>query len=197
MDDADFARAWAAHRPYLLDLAFRMLRDIAESEDVVQEAFSRLATARPDQIQDARGWLIVVTSRLCLDRIRSARSRHERSHDFAESEPAGLTLTVPDADPADRVTLDDSIQLALLVVMQRLNAAERVIFVMHDVFQMPFEEIAKTVGRPVGTCRVIARRARQKIEARLRPIVSMSTHRNTGGLPRDSSRRARTVIWPV
>jgi len=112
-----------------------------------------------------------VTSRLCLDQIRSARSRRERPHDASEIEfvaadqpPVGLKAPSDPADPADRVTLDDSVRLALLVMLQRLSPAERVVFVLHDIFSVPFESIAQTVGRPAATCRQLARRARQKIE---------------------------------
>jgi RNA polymerase sigma-70 factor, ECF subfamily len=162
----EFSRAWSAHRPYLVNLAFRMLGDIGEAEEAVQEAFFRLARADGEAIADDRGWLTVVTSRLCLDRIRSARSRRERPHDFLQAEPAGgLAMSSQDPDPADRVTLDDSVRLALLVVMQRLSPAERVVFVLHDIFGLPFEEIADTVGRPSATCRQLARRARHKIDA--------------------------------
>jgi RNA polymerase sigma-70 factor (ECF subfamily) len=166
--DEQVIQAWNEHRPYLVDLAFRMLGDIGAAEDVVQDAFSRLLRARPGEIEDERGWLIVVTSRLCLDQIRSARSRRERPHDASEIEfvPADHSPLGPDApaDPADRVTLDDSVRLALLVMLQRLSPAERVVFVLHDIFSVPFESIAQTVGRPAATCRQLARRARRKIE---------------------------------
>ena len=166
--DEQVIQAWNEHRPYLVDLAFRMLGDIGAAEDVVQDAFSRLLRARPGEIEDERGWLIVVTSRLCLDQIRSARSRRERPHDASEIEfvAAGQPPAGPGApaDPADRVTLDDSVRLALLVMLQRLSPAERVVFVLHDIFSVPFESIAQTVGRPAATCRQLARRARQKIE---------------------------------
>jgi RNA polymerase sigma-70 factor, ECF subfamily len=165
--DEPVIEAWHAHRPYLIDLAFRMLGDIGAAEDVVQDAFSRLLRTRPGEIDDARGWLIVVTSRLCLDQIRSARARRERPHDASEIEFTGGQPPVgPGApvDPADRVTLDDSVRLALLVVLQRLSPAERVVFVMHDIFAVPFDSIAQTVGRSAANCRQLARRARQKIE---------------------------------
>jgi len=165
-----FAQAWHDHRPYLVDLAFRMLGDVGAAEDVVQDAFWRLLRTGPGEIADERGWLIVVTSRLCLDQIRSARARREHPHDASEIEfvpgfgPAGLAPAGPEsADPADRVTLDDSVRLALLVVMQRLSPAERVVFVLHDIFQVPFGSIAQTVGRTEPGCRQLARRARQKI----------------------------------
>ena len=163
-DQKPISDAYQAHRPYLVDLAFRMLGDIGAAEDVVQDAFSRLMGTEVGEIEDYRGWLIVVTSRLCLDQIRSARARRERVHDAAEIEfiappAAGL------ADPADRITLDDRIRIALLVMLQRLSPAERVVFVLHDVFGMPFGTIAEMVGRSAPACRQLAHRARRKIAA--------------------------------
>jgi RNA polymerase sigma-70 factor, ECF subfamily len=162
-DDATISQAYREHRPYLVDLAFRMLGDLGAAEDVVQDAFARLLRADAGQIEDARGWLIVVTSRLALDRIRSARSRRERAHDPGEIEFAAPRAQPPLADPADRITFDDSVRLALLVMLQKLSPAERVVFVLHDVFRMPFDTIAQTVGRPAASCRQLAKRARQKI----------------------------------
>src|SRR5215472_17697835 len=115
-EDTDWvAQAYLDHRHYLVDLAFRMLGDIGSAEDVVQEAYSRLMRADVEEIEDERGWLIVVTSRLCLDQIRSAHSRRERAHDATEIEylapgQAAQRSTGKPADPADRVTLDDSVR---------------------------------------------------------------------------------------
>src|SRR5215468_6094334 len=150
-DGGKISQAYQDHRPYLVDLAFRMLGDIGAAEDIVQDAFTRLMATKLGEIEDKRGWLIVVTSRLCLDQIKSARSRRERAHDASEIEfvappPSGL------ADPADRVTFDDGVRLALL-------------FVLHDIFQMPFDTVAETVGRSAPACRQLASRARQKIAA--------------------------------
>lgn len=160
--DDQISRAWTAHRSYLVDLAFRMLGDIGASEDVVQEAFYRLVQTPLGSVRDERGWLIVVTSRLCLDHIRSAPWRRERPEDMGARgyRDSGSEST----DPADRVTLDDEVRLALLVVLERLTPAERVAFVLHDVFQLPFDLIAETVGRPSTACRQLASRARRKIE---------------------------------
>src|SRR5262252_6251899 len=163
--DAKIVDAYRQHRPYLVDLAFRMLGDIGAAEDIVQDAYTRLLAADIAEIADERGWLIVVTSRLCLDRIRSAPSRRESTHDAASIEFAAPSVGHQLADPADRVTFDDSIRLALLVVLQRLTPAERVVFVLHDIFQMPFGTVAETVGRTVAACRQLATRARQKIAA--------------------------------
>lgn len=153
------AEAWRRHRPYLVNLAYQMLGDVGDAEDVAQEAFLRLSRAEAGEIEDVRGWLTVVASRLCLDQVRSARARYERPGDV-EERPAPRRL-----DPADRVTLDDEIRAALLEVLRRLSPGERVAFVLHDVFGVPFDSIAETVGRPVGTCRQLARRARAKFVA--------------------------------
>ena len=120
-DGAKIVQAYRDHRPYLIDLAFRMLGDIGAAEDAVQDAFTRLLAADVGEITDERGWLIVVTSRLCLDRFRSARARRERPHDSAEIEFVAARAAGALANPADRVTLDDSVSLALLVVLQRLS----------------------------------------------------------------------------
>jgi len=162
-DDATISQAYREHRPYLVDLAFRMLGDLGAAEDVVQDAFARLLRAGAGEIDDERGWLIVVTSRLALDQIRSARSRRERAHDPGEIEFAAPRAQPALADPADRITFDDSVRLALLVLLQKLSPAERVVFVLHDVFRLPFDTIAQTVGRPTASCRQLAKRARQKI----------------------------------
>jgi RNA polymerase sigma-70 factor (ECF subfamily) len=162
MTGARFTASWQAHRGYLVDLAYRMLGDVGAAEDVVQEAFTRLAAAG-ESILDERGWLTVVTSRLCLDQIRSARSRHEHPQDTALLDNATPVATARPVDPADRITLDDQVRLALSVVLARLGPDERVVFVLHDVFAVPFDTIAETVGRPVATCRQLARRARAKI----------------------------------
>jgi RNA polymerase sigma-70 factor, ECF subfamily len=153
--------AWRAHRAYLVDLAFRMLGDIGAAEDVVQEAFFRLLQAPIGDINDERGWLIVVTSRLCLDHIKSASSRRERPQDIADQQYRDRGSS--SIDPADRVTLDDEVRLALLIMLERLGPAERVVFVLHDVFQVPFDVIAETVGSRAPTCRQLAHRARRKI----------------------------------
>jgi RNA polymerase sigma-70 factor (ECF subfamily) len=150
------ADAWRRHRPYLVNLGYQIIGDVGDAEDVAQEAFLRLSRMDPDEIEDVRGWLTVVTSRLCLDLVRSARARYERPTDTDEA------VIESRLGPADRVTLDDEVRAALLEVLRRLSPGERVAFVLHDVFGVPFDTIADTVGRPVGTCRQLARRARAK-----------------------------------
>lgn len=160
-----FTDVWDEDRAHVLGLARRLLRDPAEAEDVVQEAFGRLANVRIDEIDDVRGWLAVVVRRLCLDRLRSARSRHESAADLnGAGAPGDAPMRVrPPVDPADRVTLDEQLQLALAVVLDRLSPAERTAFVLHDVFGFPFDDIAEIVGRTPAACRQLASRARRSI----------------------------------
>lgn len=154
--------AWRRHRPYLVNLGYQILGDVGDAEDVAQEAFLRLSRLAADEIDDIRGWLTVVTSRLCLDQVRSARTRYERLSQPGHSDRDGPAAPSPTLGPADRITLDDEVRSALMEVLQRLSPGERVSFVLHDVFGVPFDAIAETVGRPVGTCRQLARRARSK-----------------------------------
>ena len=121
-----------------------------------QEAFTRLSAARVDDIDDVRAWLVVVTRRLCLDRLRSADARRTT----AAPEPPG---TQDGVDPADRLTLDDEVRQALAVVVDRLTPAERTSFILHDVFGFPFDAVASLVGRTPAACRQLARRARSSI----------------------------------
>lgn len=179
--DVRIAEAWSAHRTYLLNVAFGMLGDIGGAEDAVQEAFIRLSNNDVDEIEDHRAWLIVVTSRICLDQLGSARSRRERPLELETLEytgrPLGTTLPV---DPADRVTLDDEVSLALLVMLQRLTPAERVVLLLHDVFQLPFDTIAESVGRTAASCRQLAKRARDKVavdQASATSTVDAAHHR--------------------
>jgi RNA polymerase sigma-70 factor, ECF subfamily len=158
--DAEVKAAWAAHRPYLLAIAARMLGRPDDAEDVIQEAFARLAVAAPDAIEDVRGWLVVVTRRLCLDRLDRAETR--RTTAAAEPpEPAEAPRGIP--DPAVRVILHDDVREALSVVIDRLSPAERTSFVLHDVFGFPFDAVAGLVGRSPAACRQLARRARVSV----------------------------------
>lgn len=157
-------RAWHEHRRHVLDIAFRMLGNLGEAEDVVQETFARLVRADIDEIDDIGGWLVVVASRICLDRLRS-----EQRHPISPDDSIGERPTPRPADPADRITLDDNVRIALHVVLERLTAAERTVFVLHEVFQYPFESIAEIVGRSPAACRQLASRARRTIQADASP----------------------------
>ena len=154
---------WREDRGRMLRLARRTLGDATEAEDVVQEAFGRLARVDLDELEDVKGWLAVVVRRLCLDRIRSAHFRHESV--TLASLPDGVISLPPElaADPADRITLDDQVQLALAVVLDRLSPAERTAFVLHDIFGFPYAAVGETVGRSTAACRQLASRARRAI----------------------------------
>src|SRR2546425_7302563 len=161
-NDAWITQAWSDHHRFLLDVAYRLLGSYSEAEDTVQEAFTRLLRTDLDLIEDMRAWLVVVVSRLCLDQLRSARVRREAYVGpwFPEH------LIRSDAalsDPADIVTMDESVRLALLIVLERMSPAERVVFVLHDVFEFPFEKIAPMVKRSPAACRQLASRARRQI----------------------------------
>src|SRR2546425_4744867 len=157
-----FNEAWSNYRGFLLDVAYRLLGSYSEAEDTVQEAFTKLLRTDLDPIEDVRAWLVVVVSRLCLDQLRSARVRREAYVGpwFPEH------LIRSDAalsDPADIVTMDESVRLALLIVLERMSPAERVVFVLHDVFDFPFERVAPMVKRSPAACRQLASRARRRI----------------------------------
>ena len=162
--DVELGRAWRDHRRHLLDIGFRMLGNLSEAEDAVQDAFARLIRADLDEIDDIGGWLVVVVSRICLDRLRSRR-RHPTSPDPS----LGDRPADPGLDPADRITLDDNVRIALQLVLQRLTPPERTAFVLHDVFQYPFEAIGDIVGRTPAACRQLAARARRTIAADVGP----------------------------
>lgn len=158
--DVQVQAAWAAHRPYLLAVAAGMLKRQDGAEDVVQEAFARLAAASPETIEDIRGWLVVVTRRLCLDRLGLSDNR--RATAAAEPpEPPAPPGGIP--DPAERAMLHDEVRQALTVVIDRLSPAERTSFILHDVFGFPFDAVAGLTGRTPAACRQLARRARQSV----------------------------------
>jgi len=166
--DDRVADVWREHRRLLLDVAYRMLGSINDAEDVVQEAFARLIRVDLEGIDDVRGWLVVVVTRLCLDQLRSARARREAYVGPWLPEPL-IEIPGEEPDPADRVTLDDSVRMALLVVLERLSPAERAAFVLHNVFGFSFEAVGAIVGRSPGACRQLASRARRHIEAETSP----------------------------
>lgn len=164
--DGEIRAAWRENRRYLLDVAYRMLGSISEAEDVVQEAFARLALADRAAIKDLRGWLVVVVTRLCLDELRSARARRETYVGPWLPEPV---VQASGSDPADRVTLDDSVRIAMLVVLERLTPAERAAFVLHDVFKFGFDDVGRIVGRSPEACRQLASRARRHVAEQTGP----------------------------
>lgn len=164
------AELWTRHRQRVMDVAYRMLGSVADADDVAQEVYLRLDRQDIGDIADVEAWLVTVTARLCLDELRSARvTRHAYVGPWLP-EPL-VPLRGSGRDPADRITLDDSVRLALLAMLERLTPAQRTAFVLHDVFGIPFDEIALIVGRSVPACRKLASRARQQIQAQPRFTV--------------------------
>lgn len=171
------AELWVRHRRRVMDVAYRMLSSFTDAEDVAQEVYLRLERQEISQIEDIEGWLVTVTARLCLDQLRSARVTRRQYVGPWLPEPL-VSLPSSDPDPADRITLDDSVRLALLVVLERLSPAQRTAFVLHDVFGVPFDEIARIVGRSAPACRQLASRARGRIHDEQRfPVARNELHR--------------------
>jgi RNA polymerase sigma-70 factor, ECF subfamily len=145
----ELSAAFGVHRERLIRVAYATLGSVAEAEDVVQDAWLRLQrVSDPDSIRDLRAWLTTTVGRLALDVLTSARVRREEYVGPWLPEPLVEPL---DEDPADRVTLDESISLALLVLLERLSPAERTAFLLHDVFGLSFDEVAQVVGRSPAT----------------------------------------------
>ena len=163
-------------RRVLLDVAYRLLGSLSDAEDAVQDAYTRWYRLAPDQraqIESVTGWFVRTTSRICLDMLTSARARRQQYvGDWLPEPVPGAAQWRSDqaasaaADPADRLTLDESVSTALLVVLDTLTPAERVTFVLHDVFGHTFGEIADIVGRSPAACRQLATSARRRIRAR-------------------------------
>jgi RNA polymerase sigma-70 factor, ECF subfamily len=163
--DAMLAAAYQRARPRLVRIAYAVLGSHAEAEDVVSECWLRLAAAdRVEPVRDVDAWATVAVARAALDTARSARMRREVYPGSWLPEP--VIDHVADGDPADRVSLDDTVSYALLVVLETLTPAERTSWVLHDLFGMTFTDVAATVGRTPAAVRQLAARARAHIEAR-------------------------------
>ncbi|WP_106401652.1 RNA polymerase sigma factor SigJ [Actinocorallia populi] len=161
MNERDFlARRFEDHRTHLKAVAYRMLGSLAEADDAVQEAWLRLARSEADEIDNLGGWLTTVVGRVCLDMLRSRQSRRE---DPLEARLPDPIISQESADPERQALMADSVGLALLVVLEALNPAERLAFVLHDMFGMSFEEIAPIVDRTPAAARKLASRARQRV----------------------------------
>jgi len=159
-----------SERRQLINVAYRLLGSLAEAEDAVQETYARWYALTPrqrDDIESPGAWLTTVTSRICLDQLNSARARRERyvGQWIPEPLPEPTEWVGVPADPADRVTLDESVSMAFLVVLESMTPAERVAFVLHDVFGYPFGEIAGIVGRTPAACRQLASSGRRRVRA--------------------------------
>jgi RNA polymerase sigma-70 factor, ECF subfamily len=159
MDPDLLARRFEAHRPHLRAVAYRMLGSLGEADDAVQEAWLRLSRADAAAVENLGGWLTTVVARICLNQLRTRERRRE--------EPLGPFVPDPvvaaGPDPEQEALLADAVGLALLVVLQTLGPAERLAFVLHDMFAIPFEEIAPMVGRTPAATRQLASRARRRV----------------------------------
>jgi RNA polymerase sigma-70 factor (ECF subfamily) len=161
-DDDRLTAAFEASRPRLGAVAYRMLGSRAEAEDAVQEAWIRLDRVDATTVDNLGGWLTTVVARICLDRLRSRRARPAISLD---AEPAEVTGASGDEhDPADQAVVAYSVGAALLVVLDLLGPAERVAFVLHDVFAVPFDEVGSVLGRSPEAARQLASRARRRVQ---------------------------------
>jgi RNA polymerase sigma-70 factor (ECF subfamily) len=181
-----------SERRQLINLAYRLLGSLADAEDAVQETYARWYAMSPRQREDIESvgaWLTKVASRICLDLLGSARARRERyvgewlpeplpePTEWTSGRPGGTT-----ADPADRVTLDESVSMAFLVVLDSMTPAERVAVILHDVFRYSFAEIAEITGRTPAACRQLASSARRRIRASQAPAAPTARR---AGLVRD------------
>ena len=149
------------NRPRLRGVAYRMLGSLSEAEDAVQEAWLRLRHADSETIENLNGWLTTVVSRVCLDMLRGRQLRREESIDAKATEPR--VMRGEGADPEGEAVLADSVGVALLVVLDTLGPAERLAFVLHDLFGMPFDEIGSIIGRSSGAAKQLASRARRRV----------------------------------
>jgi RNA polymerase sigma-70 factor (ECF subfamily) len=172
IDDQDsVAERFEAHRSHLRGVAYRMLGSLAEADDAVQEGWIRLSRSDPSQVEDLRAWLTTVVARICLNMLRSRKTRREAPLETHLPDP----VVSPSAgtDPEQQALLGDSVGLAMLVVLDALTPVERVAFVLHDVFAVPFDEIAPIVGRTPVATRQLASRARRRVQGAPVPDVDL------------------------
>jgi RNA polymerase sigma factor (sigma-70 family) len=176
MDEHDrLAERFEAHRTHLRAVAYRMLGSVSEADDAVQEAWLRLSRADSSGVENLGGWLTTVVARVCLNMLQSRRSRREEPLD-AHSPEASIGRQ-DGADPEQEALLAEGVGLALLVVLETLAPAERVAFVLHDMFAVPFEEIAPIVGRSPAAARQLASRARRRVQGAERPDAQLARQR--------------------
>jgi RNA polymerase sigma factor (sigma-70 family) len=176
MDDEDWlAQRFEQHRAHLRAVAYRMLGSLPEADEAVQDAWLRLSRAGADGVENLGGWLTTIVARVCLNVLQARKARPEQ--------PVGLRMPDPvisregQVDPEQQTLLADSIGLALLVVLETLDPAERLAFVLHDLFDLPFEEIAPMVGRSPTATRQLASRARRRVRGAAAPPIERDVAR--------------------
>jgi RNA polymerase sigma factor (sigma-70 family) len=176
MDEHDWlTERFEEQRPHLRAVAYRMLGSLSEAEDAVQETWLRLRRAGTSDIENLGGWLTTVVSRACLNRLRSRKSRPEEPLEVYVPDP--IVRRDDDVDPEHEAELVDSVGLALLVVLETLAPAERLAFVLHDMFAVPFDEIATITGRSPAAARQLASRARRRVQGAATPDVDLTRQR--------------------
>jgi RNA polymerase sigma factor (sigma-70 family) len=164
-DDTLLAQEFENHRPHLEAVAYRMLGSTGEADDAVQEAWLRLSRTDSDQVENLRAWLTTVVGRVSLDMLRARKARRESPDDHLEP----IVTEAVEENPAEEAELADSVGLAMLVVLENLNPAERVAFVLHDMFGVPFSEIGEITGREPDAARQLASRARRRVRGSVPP----------------------------
>src|SRR6476660_773056 len=172
MQDQDWlAERFEANRSHLRGVAFRMLGSVSEADDAVQEAWIRLSRTDTTEVENLGAWLTTVVARVCLNMLRSRKTRRETSLETHLPDP--IVSPEDGLDPEQEALLGDSVGLALLVVLDALTPAERVAFVLHDVFALPFDDIAPIVGRSPTAARQLASRARRRVQGAPVPDVDL------------------------
>jgi RNA polymerase sigma-70 factor (ECF subfamily) len=161
-DQQWLATRFEEHRAQLRAVAYRMLGSLAEADDAVQDAWERVSRAGADDIENLSGWLTTIVARVCLNALRARGNRREESLDVRLPDPV---VTEPGALPEEAALLADSVGLALQIVLDTLSPAERLAFVLHDMFDLPFEEIGPMMGRTTQATRQLASRARRRVRA--------------------------------
>ncbi len=176
MDGGEWlAQRFEAHRAHLQAVAFRLLGSTTEADDAIQEAWLRVSRAGADGVENLGGWLTTVVSRVCLNMLEARRSRREDPLDLHAPGPGGRGTGGP--DPEQEALLADAVGPALLVVLETLDPAERLAFVLHDVFGVPFDEIASIVGRSPVAARQLASRARRRVQGTTAPAADRERQR--------------------
>jgi len=187
----DDAELFEAHRAHLRGVAYRMLGSLSEADDAVQETWLRMSRSGTDDVVNLRAWLTTVVSRVCLDLLRSRAARREDPLDVHVPDPVVRALPGAGESPADgpeeRALLADSVGLALLVVLDTLSPSERLAFVLHDVFAVPFDEIGVVLDRSPGAAKQLASRARGRLRA-------AGPHADPGRVRSTDARRHRDVV---